>query len=397
MDSIKDSHRSLAKARIMYFCYYMALGAYLPFINLYYQRIGLTGVQIGTLSALPLIVASVTSVLWGGLADVLRMHRRILNIALFLAPFAAFLISQTTQFAVLIPIVIAFAFFSAPVIPLLDSAALEVAETFRGTYGGLRVWGTIGWMISTWLVGSIIERLTIYWLFYCYIAFMAISFLVSLFQPTRIQMLRSSFRFGLRQLTSHRPFLLFLASIFLLAITMGSVNYFFSLYLDGLGAGEDVIGLAWSLAALSEIPVMAFSGLFLKRLGSNGLLRISFLTYAFRWLIYSFIYLPVWVLVVQVLHGLSFAAFLVGGVTFVNEKTPEGLSTTAQAIFNTVAFGIGPIAGSLVGGYFYDTVGMMALFRVLSIVALVGLVVFLFIKKDRLILTDISADATNAP
>lgn len=60
----------------MFFGYYMAYGSYLPFINLYYERI----------------------------------------------------------------------------IPLLDSSALEVAENKRRSYGELRVWGSIGWTLSTLLV-----------------------------------------------------------------------------------------------------------------------------------------------------------------------------------------------------------------------------------------------------
>ncbi len=384
MDSVKITNRSLTNARFLYLFYYMAIGAYLPFINLYFQRIGLTGVQIGTLSAIPLLVMSSTSVIWGGIADLLRMHRRILNISLFLSPIFAYMLSQTTHYPTLVVIVIAFAFFSAPVMPLLDSSALDVVEKFGGTYGGLRVWGTIGWMVSTWSVGALIERFNIYWLFYSYIAFMGLSFFVSLFQPTRIKLLRSSFRLGVRKLTSHPPFVLFLLSIFLLAITMGAVNYFFSLYLDDLGAGEDIIGLAWAISAISEIPVMMLSGTIINRIGARGLLRIAFLTYACRWLIYSFIQAPIWVLGVQLLHGLSFGTFHIGGVTYVNEKTPEGLSTTAQSIFSTVSYGLGPIVGSLVGGYFYDTFGLIILYRILSLVTLMGFIIFLLIKKNRL-------------
>ncbi|MCK4898871.1 MAG: MFS transporter, partial [Anaerolineales bacterium] len=81
-------------------------------------------------------------------------------------------------------------------------------------------------------------------------------------------------------------------------------------------------------------------------------------------------------LLVQVLHGISYAAFIVGGVTYINERTPEGLSTTAQAIFNVVIFGLGAIVGALLGGYLFDTVGMMTLFRILTLVALLGLLVF---------------------
>jgi PPP family 3-phenylpropionic acid transporter len=366
----------LANARIMYLCYYMALGAFLPFIALYYERMGLTGVQIGTLSALPMVVTSITSLLWGTVVDALHLHRRILSVALFLAPIAVFMLSQTAHYTILIPIVLTYAFFSAPIIPLLDSAALEVVEARQRTYGELRVWGAIGWTVSTWLVGTLIQKFNTRWLFYSYVAFMGLTFIVSLSQPARRHVLRSTLHYGLRRLLVHRALLFFLLSIFFLATAMGAVNYFFSLYLDGIGASEGTIGLAWALAALSEVPVMIYSGSIMDHIGAKGLLRVAFITFAVRWLLYSFITTPAWVLLVQLLHGLSFAAFLVGGVTYINDRTPEGLSTTGQAIFNTVSFAMGPIAGALVGGYFYDTVGMMALFRILSLLTVTGLGVF---------------------
>ena len=379
----KQASGALLYARILFFCYYMAFGAFLPFINLYYQRIGLTGVQIGTLSSIPLLVMSTTSVLWGGIADVLRLHRRILSTSLFLTPIVVFILSRTTEYSILIPLVIAYAFFSTPIIPLLDNAALEAVETHGGTYGGLRVWGSIGWMASTWMVGELIERFDTPWLFYSYITLMGLTFIVSIFQPVKSKIIRSSFGHNLHRLITRRDFIFFTISIFLLAVAMGSVNNFFSLYMDGLGAGEGAIGLAWSIAALSEIPVMLSSGTIMRRIGDKGLLKIAFITYAFRWLVYSFIQVPALVLPVQLLHGLSYGAFQVGGVTYVNDRTPKSMRTTGQAIFTTISYGIGPIIGALIGGYFYDTVGMTTLFRILCAITIVGLSVFLFASKPR--------------
>jgi PPP family 3-phenylpropionic acid transporter len=82
------------------------------------------------------------------------------------------------------------------------------------------------------------------------------------------------------------------------------------------------------------------------------------------------------------LSGLSFAFYLVGGVTYVKEHTPEGLSTTAQSIYNLVGFGVGSIAGSLVGGYLYETAGITILFRLLSVVAVVALGVFWVSQRE---------------
>lgn len=377
----KGSPGALMPFRAMYLGYYMAIGAYMPFINLYYERMGLSGVQIGTLAALLVLVSSVATLLWSSLADVLHWHRRILRIALLLAPVAIFLISRASDYISLFPFVSAYAFFSSPILPIVDGSALEVAETHNSSYGSLRAWGTLGWSISTWLVGAVVERTTIYALFYGYIAFIVLTFFLSLFMPPRKKVLRAPLKHGLQQLLLRADFLLFLLSVFLLTLTLGAMMSFFSIYLDGIGAGEGMIGLAWTVAALSEIPVMLYSGRLIRRIGARGLLVIGFATYTLRWLLLSFITNPLGAILLQLLHGLSFAAFLVGGVTYVNERTPDGLSTTAQAVFSTVCYGLASIVGSLVGGYIYDKLGMLALFRILSLIAAASLAIF-WITRD---------------
>ena len=374
---------ALANTRAMYISFYMAFGAFLPFINLYYERMGLSGVQIGILTAISFLVISIAAPLWGGYADAHNRHRSVFRIALLLSPVAVALLSEANSFLTYIPFVVAYAVFSSPIVPLQDSAALEVAEAHERTFGALRAWGSLGWSISTVLVGVLMQLWGIEWLFYIYIVFMLITFLFSLFQPARKHVLQSSLRHGLRILLYQRKILTFLFSIFLLAVTVGAVSSFLSIYLDGIGAVEGYIGLAFAIAAISEVPVMLYSGRIMRRIGSSGLLKVAFLTFALRWILLSFIDIPVWALLVQVLHGISYAAFIVGGVTYINERTPEGLSTTAQAIFNVVIFGLGAIVGALLGGYLFDTVGMMTLFRILTLVALAGLSVFWLADRSQ--------------
>src|SRR5574341_14159 len=362
--------------RTMYLAYYMAIGAYIPFINLYYERMGLNGVQIGTLAALPVLISSVATPLWGSLADAFHWHRQLLRAALLLAPVAIFLLSRAANYVGLLSFVSAYAVLSSPILPIVDSSALEAAQANQSSYGSLRVWGTIGWSISTWLIGSLIERGSIHVLFYGYIAFMALTFCLSLFMPARPRVRRDPLRRGLKMLLGRADFLLFLLSVFLLTLTSGAVMSFFSIYLDGIGASEGLIGIAWTVAAASEIPVMWYSGRIIARIGARGLLMVAFVNYALRWLLLSIVTVPLWALSLQLLHGLSFAAYLVGAVTYVSERTPEGLTTTSLAIFNMVCFGLASIAGSLVGGYFYDRLGMLALFRILSLIAMAGLVLF---------------------
>ena len=122
---------------------------------------------------------------------------------------------------------------------------------------------------------------------------------------------------------------------------------------------------------------MMLSGRVIGKIGSKGLLMIAFIMFAVRWMLLSFVHTPFWALTIQLLHGPSFASFLVGSVTFIQERTPEGLNPTALAIFNPVTYGLGSIVGSLLGGYLLDQVGMSVLFQVFSVIAAGSLLFFM--------------------
>jgi len=369
-------HKNLINAAGLYFFYYIALGAFLPYIYLYYERGGLSGIQIGLLAGVPILFGSGSTLILGGLTDKFHWHRSALRLALILCPLAIFLLSQAKTFSALIPIIIAYAIFNGPIIPLLDSSAIEIASEQSKSYGWLRQWGSIGWAFSTVIVGWLIQKFSFSWLFTAYIVFMCFAFFLSFSQPPRNVDVQFSYFEGLRELLKQSTFLLFLASIFLVTLASGGVIAFFSIYMDSIGAEESLIGWAWAISALSEMPLMAISGTINRHIGSKGLLTISFIVYAVRWLLLSFIHRPDLVLLVQLLNGPSFALLLVGSVIFVNEHTPPGLNTTALAIFNTIAYGFGSMSGSLLGGYIFDQFGLIALFQIFSMITLAGLAVF---------------------
>ena len=372
-DEHKNEPRNLW---VLYFGYYMALGALAPYIGLYYERSGLNGVQIGVLSALILTMTSLTAIPWGAVADRYRLHRPILSLAFLMAGVFIFVLSLTTNFLLLVPLVLGYAVFVTPIVPLLDSSAVAAARAGRFTYGQMRVGGTVGWIISVWLVGIVIQSFGMHWLFYIYVATMALTLLFVLSHPLRSESSQIEIGHNLRLLLSDRSVVFFLLSVFLVSVGTGAVQNFFSLYMDGIGAQAGLIGVAWAVAAVSEIPILLVSGKLLRWIGPAGLLKIAFFIYALRWLLFSFIHDPLWALAVQLLQGLSFASFLTGAVTYLNERTPEGLGATAQAILNVTWFGVSAIVGSLAGGYLYDHAGMPVFFRIFSAITLAGLVLF---------------------
>jgi MFS family permease len=216
-------------------------------------------------------------------------------------------------------------------------------------------------------------------MFYITAAVFAVEFVFALFQPRREQSLRAPVLTGLRELFSQRDFVVFIVCMFLVGMSANGALAFFSLYMQRLGAKEGLIGISWAVPAGAEAVTIALSGMILRKISTRNLLKIGFFTYAVRWLLLSFVTDPIVALATQLLHGLSFAPFLVAGVTYVHERTPEGMGATAQSLYLLVSFGLASIAGSLIGGFLFDRLPPELYFRLMSLVTAIGFALFVVI------------------
>lgn len=378
-----DNSKARFRIRGFYFLFFAAVGSIFPYLNLYYQRAGLTGRQIGALSAIMALVTQLASPLWGMLGDSRTLQRRLLPLAVGGTIIPAVLLSLNSELSWLVPVTMIYAFFFGPISPLVDSTALEVIESGEQSYGELRVWGTVGFIVSALAVGRIIEVAGLGVLFAGYVLFMLGCLAVSVrFPPRRRQWTGPAIR-GLGVLLANRAFLQFLASVFVLSVAVRASNDFFALYLDAVGAKEGLVGLAWAIAALSEVPVVLFSGILLKKLGSRKLLALGCSVYALRWFLYSQVSSPGLILVIQLMHGLSYGSYLVAGVVYTSEQAPEGLGATAQGLYFGTTMGVAAIAGALMGGWVYDLLGVANLFAFCSMAAAFALVLLLFSPRAK--------------
>src|SRR5258706_15022943 len=238
-------------------------------------------------------------------------------------------------------------------------------------YGALRVWGAVGWGLSTLAAGALIQRLGLAIVFPSYALIGALAGLVALFLP-RASLPKVDLRSAAMTMARDVRWARFLGCIFLIGCCNTIINGFLSLYLQDLGAGGEQIGLAIAIASISELPVLVFAPLVLRRWGARPLLICAGLLYALRAGIYAIAPSLGWALAAQVLHGPCFAALWTGGVDEAQRLAPKGMEVTAQSLFGTLFFGVATAIASVVGGWIYRDLGSGALFSVGSLVALLG-------------------------
>lgn len=361
----------LLAPKLFYFCWYAAAAAIVPFIGLYYRAIGLNLAQIGLLASLSGLLLLVSAPVWGLLADVFRLHRVLLPLAVAGTLVPMLLISQLTSFAALLVPVTLLSLFSAPVVALADSATLTLLGADRERYGAQRFWGAVGWGLSTLGFGWTIERLGVRVIFAGYggLALLSVAAALALPQPALLQVdLRKAIGALARDMRLGR----LLGCVLLIGCCSAVITNFLTLYLQDLGASGTQMGLAYALASLSELPVMALSPLVLRRWGAQRLLASAGILYALRMAIYIAAPTPGWAVAAQLLHGLCFASLWIAGVVEVQRLAPAGLAVTAQSLFGMAVVGVASALASAVGGSIYQTLGAANLFRLGGGAALLG-------------------------
>lgn len=356
--------------------YFAAIGAFTPFLVLYYRHLGLTGAEIGVLTSMQPLATAFLAPLWGLLADVRGLHRLILRTALVCAGLIALLLSRAGSFVPIVVLVGLLAFVGAPIVALLDSFAITISGRYGVAYGNLRVWGSAGYVISAAVVGNLLGGTVTGLFLVVYAGLLLLAAFSTLgLPPLQERRLHNTWR-GAGSLLRRPAIAVLLVTTYLVAVAITPMYNFLGVYLMQLGGSMRLVGAVNSVAGLSELPVMLFGAAFANTLGSRRMLIMAITIYAFRLLAYSVIPAPGWVLPVQLLHGLSFGANLMASVALINQLVGSELAATAQGLLAS-SYAFGQITGALAGGVLLDRVELPTIFRLGASVALLGLVVLL--------------------
>ena len=145
---------------------------------------------------------------------------------------------------------------------------------------------------------------------------------------------------------------------------------------SNLGYGGTFIGICWALASTAEILVMVRSEKLFNRFSIENVLTFSFAVAAIRWLILFFATSAAVILASQILHAVTYGAFHMASILYIDRLTPQHAKTTGQAVNNAVTYGMGLMVGFFVNGFLYEIMGSFALFGLSSLIAVSGGLMF---------------------
>ena len=365
-----------------------------PFVPLYLEAAGLTKSSIGLVSGLGAGAALLVQPFLGRVSDRIDARRHLMVASALLAggAYSAYRITHGV-----VPFVLLTAAGVNGTMYLNAAGGVLVARIAakgRGghTYASYRVWGSVGYIIVALATGLLLTRsgagsgggLTRAALDPVFVwgpgLFVLIA-VVALLVPDRKAPTtatrsgvgpRAEADEGLRRAAMTR----FLQAFFLYELSLYGASAYLSLFMKGLGATPLWITVTFASGVLCEVLVMTRVGLLSDLHGRRPILAVAFVVMPLRLLCYIPATGPLWVLVVQLLHGLNFGIMGAIAVVLVNDLASDGERGTAQARLAGVG-GLAVALGPALCGVIAQRLGIGAMFAAMAVVGAVGAALFL--------------------
>ena len=159
-------------------------------------------------------------------------------------------------------------------------------------------------------------------------------------------------------------------------VSHGAYYGFFSIHLAQLGHGGSFIGICWALASTAEVVVMIHSSRLFARFSFKRVLAISFAAATMRWAILYIAQSAIVILASQLLHAVTYGAFHMAGILYMDQLAPAADKTLGQALNNAVTYGLGLSVGFLLSGALYEAGNSAPLFLFSAGTALAGGILF---------------------
>lgn len=353
-----------------YFLHFFGVGVLLPFLNLFYHSVGMSGPQLGLLNAAPRLASAIAPPLAGALADKFRLGRSVAFGCAVLSAALALCLWGARGFWSLFLLITLFSALRAPLVPIAENLCLREIEATGAQYGRVRLWGSLGFIVAAAGAGRLIETTGVAAIFPA-VAGVGLALVAVIFcLPGEAAGARPRFRADLALLLRSRPLAAFLLTTTFAAMSAGPFGVYFSIRLQELGMSADLIGLAWTAGVVSEILFLLFAQAIQTRFGLKWMITAGMVAAGVRWELVARTEEPLLLILVQLLHGVAFGVFHAGAIQYVDRLSSAATKNTAQSLYSAATWGFGSTVGALLAGWLLPHWGFVNLLHVSAAMAL---------------------------
>ncbi len=383
---LSGNNQSAGRGRhaTVYFFYYATLGALLPYWSLYLQHLEFDASEIGELSAVLLVTKIIAPTVWAYVADHSGQRMRVTRIAVFAGMCVFALVLPAREYWTLLLVLACFGFFWNAALPQFEASTMNYLDGNRYLYGRVRLWGSIGFVITVLALAPLLQGQGIRFLPWVVLVILSGIWLSSLRVQDPTGRASAGKHASLLATCLRPPVIALLLAAFLIQMSHGAYYTFFSIYLEEHGYSRTEVGQLWVLGVLAEIVLFFMVYKLLSRFGARRLLGMAMLLTAIRWWLIAMYAenLPV-LLAAQLLHAASYGLFHASAICMVDKYFSGALQGRGMAIYASISFGLGASLGSLVSGYTWNAVGASGVYLLSMGLAAIALLQYLWLGRPR--------------
>ena len=353
-----------------YFLHFFTVGVMLPFLNIFYHSIGISGFQLGLLNAAPRLSSAFAPPLLGALADKFHWGRSVAFACAAASSLLALLLWGASGFLALFVLITLFSALRAPLVPLAENLCLREIEATGAQYGRVRLWGSLGFIVAAMGAGRLVELTGVACIF-LFVACVGVALVFVIFHlPKETGRARPRFRADLGLLLQSRPLAAFLLTTTFASMSAGPFGIYFSIRLKELGMSADLIALAWTVGVVSEIVFLIYAQAIQKKFGLKWMITAGMMAAGLRWEFVALTTDALLLILIQLLHGVAFGVFHAGAIQYVDRLSTAATKNTVQSLYSAATWGVGSTLGALAAGWLLPIWGFVTLLHVAAGLAL---------------------------
>ena len=363
----------------------------MPYWGMYLDYLGFSGKEIGQLMAIFLATKMVAPNIWAWVADWLVARygsaMRMVVFATLLTFLIYLLLYLVAGFWPIAIVMLGYCIFWNATLPQLEAATLNHINN-KNQYGKIRLWGSLGFIITVTSVGLIMDLTGPEAILPSGAIALFLLFLASLLMPNKKLAINGPTNKesvnGISAVLNYKiVILLFLC--FLMQLSHAPLQSFMSLYFEGYGYTNWQIGLLWTTGVVCEIFVFIFAYRLLERYTLSSMLTFTFAVAALRWLFLGLFPDQIGlVILTQASHAITFGLYHAVMMQIINRLFVGVYQIRGQALYSSITFGLGGAVGSFISGYIWSDIGKQELFILVGLLMLVVSIISYFIS-DRLV------------
>lgn len=352
---------------------YAAYGVASPFLPAFVAARGLTPEELGLILGAGTAARLVTAPLAGRIGDLIQGLRAVLVVCAALAALVTLGYLAAHGFWAFLALSLLHAAALAPITVLADALALGARPRFE--YGWVRGTGSAAFIVGTLVSGLAVNAFGLDMIIWFQAVLLAAAALAAIRVPELIHdravPVPRAPAGGVLMLL-RIP--LFRNLVLVAALILGSHamhDAFAVIRWSAAGISPTTASLLWSESVAAEVLVFFFLGpALVTRLTPAGAIAIAALAGVFRWAVMALTTDLIALMLVQPLHGITFALLHLACMRLIAGTVPQGLEGTAQAIYATVGIGAATALLTLVSGALYGRLGAQGFWIMAALCAL---------------------------